>query len=152
MALLGERLSPEQVGASRLIMGIDRDLIGDGTYFVVMDADRIVGCGGWSFRATHYGGDHTPGRDPARLDPAHDAARVRAMYTDPDDTRRGVGRLILSVCEQAAATAGFAGAELVATASGEALYAACGYTVLERFEDARGGTSVPLARMIKRLD
>ena len=150
-ALQSAFLSPEQVAASRTIMGIDRQLIADGTYFLIEEGDRIVGSGGWSARATLYGGDHTPGRDPAALDPNTDSARIRAMYTDPDYARRGIGRLILKLCEDAAKTAGFKAVEMAATRSGEALYAACGYVVLERFEDARGGTSVPLSRMIKTL-
>ncbi|MFX8601172.1 GNAT family N-acetyltransferase, partial [Acinetobacter baumannii] len=87
-------------------------LIEDGTYFVVMDGERIVGSGGWSARATSYGGDHTPGRDPARLDPRRDAARVRAMYTDPDYARRGIGRRVLTLCEDAARQAGLGRVEL----------------------------------------
>lgn len=151
-ALLGEKLPPEQVAASRLIMGVDRQLIADGTYFVVLDGERIVGSGGWSARVTSYGGDHTPGRDPARLDPRRDAARVRAMYTDPDYARRGIGRRVLTLCEDAARQAGFGRVELVGTAAGEPLYAAAGYRVIERFTDDRGGAPVPLARMGKRLD
>ncbi len=95
-------LTPAQIAASRTIMGLDRQLIADGTYFVVEDEGQVAGCGGWSRRATLYGGDHSPGRDAALLDPARDAARVRAMYTRPDFARRGVGRLILALCEAAA--------------------------------------------------
>src|SRR5262245_18880752 len=83
-ALQAAFLTPAQVAASRTLMGLDTQLVDDGTYFVVQDeAGRIAGCGGWSRRATLYGGDHSPGREPALLDPAKDAARVRAMYTDP---------------------------------------------------------------------
>ncbi len=85
------------------------------------------------------------------LDPAKDAARVRAMYTHPSFVRRGVGRLILGGCEQAARAEGFTRAELVATMAGLPLYRACGYQVIERFTDDRGGAPVPLARMIKAL-
>lgn len=58
-------------------MGIDTQLIDDGTYFVVEIEGEIAGCGGWSRRATLYGGDQTPGRRASLLDPAHDA-RARA--------------------------------------------------------------------------
>jgi len=144
-------LSDDQIAASRTIMGLDRQLIADGTYFVVETDGRIAGCGGWSRRATLYGGDHTPGRDAALLDPATEPARVRAMYTHPDFARRGVGRLILDLCEAAAAAEGFRRVELMGTLSGRALYAQCGYEDLEAVEDARGGAAVPLIRMGKRL-
>jgi GNAT superfamily N-acetyltransferase len=148
--------TPEQVTASRAIMGLDTQLIEDRGYFVVEDPAEagpvIVGAGGWSRRATLYGGDHSPGRDAARLDPARDAARVRAMYTHPAYARRGAGRLILSLCEAAARQAGFRRIELMGTLSGEPLYRACGYRPIERIEDARGGAPVPLVRMGKPLD
>ena len=99
-------LDAAQIDSSRMIMGLDRQLVKDSTYFIV-EADRaIAGCGGWSRRATLYGGDHTPGRDAALLDPKVDAARVRALYPHPDFPRRGVGRLILGLCEAAARAAG----------------------------------------------
>src|SRR4051794_37322215 len=50
-------------------------LIDDGTYFVVEQDGLVAGCGGWSRRATLYGGDRSPGRDAAPLDLAKDAAR-----------------------------------------------------------------------------
>ncbi|WP_293380247.1 GNAT family N-acetyltransferase [Phenylobacterium sp. SCN 70-31] len=144
-------LDPGQIASSRTIMGLDRQLIADGTYFLVQDGAHIAGCGGWSRRATLYGGDHTPGRDAALLDPATEPARVRAMYTHPDFARRGVGRLILSLCEQAARAEGFRRVELMATLSGRALYSQCGYQDIEAIEDARGGAPVPLVRMGKAL-
>jgi hypothetical protein len=76
-------LSPEQIESSRSVMGIDSQLIADGTYFVVEDDDQVAGCGGWSRRATLFGSDPTPGRDARLLDPAAEPARVRAMYTNP---------------------------------------------------------------------
>ena len=142
-------LDEAQIGSSRAIMGIDTQLIDDGTYFVVEQDGALAGCGGWSRRATLYGGDSSPGRDAAPLDPTRDAARVRAMFTHPAHTRRGVGRLILSLCEQAARAEGFNRVELVATLAGEPLYRACGYREMERFE--RGATRVPLVRMTKQL-
>ncbi|MDP3735957.1 MAG: GNAT family N-acetyltransferase [Hyphomonadaceae bacterium] len=148
-------LDPAQVELSKSIMGLDTQLIADRTYFIVEDAatGRIAGCGGWSRRATLYGGDHsTSQRDAALLDMAKDAARVRAMYTHPDFKRRSVGRQILDVCEAAARDAGFRSVELMATLSGEPLYKACGYHQIERITAAsRDGVDVPGVRMGKQL-
>jgi GNAT superfamily N-acetyltransferase len=150
--LLAPWLDPAQVRASRAIMGLDTQLIADGTYFVVEHGETAVGCGGWSRRATLYGGDHSNGlREPRLLDPATEPARVRAMYTDPDHVRRGIGRMILAACEQAARREGFARAELMATMAGEPLYRAAGYREVERLTDSRGGAPVPLVRMIRTL-
>jgi GNAT superfamily N-acetyltransferase len=144
-------LDAAQIASSRTIMGLDTQLVDDGTYFVVTLGDAVAGCGGWSRRATLYGGDRSPGRNAALLDPARDSARVRAMYTHPDFTRRGVGRLILSLCEDAARAEGYVRAELMATMAGVPLYRACGYRPVETIEDARGGAAVPLTRMVKTL-
>lgn len=95
-------LDDAQIRSSRSIMGLDTKLVDDGTYFVVEHDGVLAGCGDWSRRTTMYGGDQSPGRNAALLDPAKDAARVRAMYTHPAFVRRGVGRLILSLCENAA--------------------------------------------------
>ena len=144
-------LTPEQIASSRAIMGLDTQLIDDGTYFVIEHDGSTVGCGGWSRRATLYGGDHSHGRDAGLLDPSKDPARVRAMYTRPDFTRRGVGRLILGLCEEAARREGFATVELMATMAGVPLYRACGYEAVEEVSDDRGGAKVPLLRMRKAL-
>lgn len=144
-------LDESQISSSRTIMGLDTQLVDDGTYFVVETDGVLAGCGGWSRRATLYGGDQSPGRSAALLDPAKDAARVRAMYTHPDQTRKGVGRLILAFCEEAARTEGFTRVELMATMAGEPFYRACGYEPGERVLDDRGGAAVPLLRMSKSL-
>ena len=144
-------LTSEQIASSRTIMGLDTQLVDDGTYFVIEQSGEIVGCGGWSRRATLYGGNQTPGRDAALLDPAKDAARIRAMYTHPRHTRKGVGRLIMTLCETAAKAEGFMTMELMATMSGKPLYEVCGYLPVEPVNDNRGGTAVPLLRMRKAL-
>ncbi|WP_425443039.1 GNAT family N-acetyltransferase [Sphingomonas guangdongensis] len=146
-------LSPAQVAASRLSMGLDPQLIADGTYYLVELDGRPIGCGGWSRRATLYGGSTSAiARDPRLLDPASEPARIRAMYTDPAHARQGVGRAILAACEGAARRAGFARAELMATLAGEPLYRACGYAVIERVAAmAPAGLPVPGARMGKTL-
>lgn len=146
-------LSPEEIAASRLSMGLDTQLIADGTYFLIETQGQLAGCGGWSRRATLYGGNHsTDLRDDRLLDPATEPARVRAMYTDPDFIRRGVGRLILTLAEDAARAAGFRRAELMATLAGEPLYLACGYAPIERVQKmAAAGPPVPGVRMGKPL-
>ena len=150
--LQADFLTPEAVAASHAVMGLDTQLVKDGTYFVVEADGAIAGCGGWSRRATLYGGDHSVDlREPRLLDPAHEAARVRAMYTHPDFTRRGVGRLILENAEEAARADGFTAAELMSTMAGEPLYRACGYVEIERRADAVEGNDVPLVKMRKNL-
>jgi GNAT superfamily N-acetyltransferase len=142
-------LDDAQIASSRAIMGIDDELIADGTYFVVEAGGDIAGCGGWSRRATLYGGNQSPGRDSGLLDPRVDAARIRAMYTHPSYARRGVGRLVLSLCERAAAAEGFTRLQLMSTLAGEPLYTAYGFEPVERLVDATGGAPVPLVRMEK---
>ena len=142
-------LDEEQIAASRAIMGIDTQLIEDGTYFVVECDGQVAGCGGWSRRKTLYGGDHTGGRNPGLSDPATDAAKVRAMYTHPGFARRGIGRLILGLCEETAGAAGFARLELMATMSGRPLYEAAGFVVIEPLQEVVGGVRIPLTRMGK---
>ncbi|MEG3177428.1 GNAT family N-acetyltransferase [Sphingomonas sp. RB3P16] len=152
-ALQHDFLSPEQVAASRLSMGLDTQLIADGTYFLVEQDGRLAGCGGWSYRATLYGGSvGAAPRDARRLDPTCEPGRIRAMYTDPAHVRRGVGRHVLALCEAAAASAGFARVELMATLAGEPLYRAAGYRQIERVASmADRGTPVPGVRMGKDL-
>jgi GNAT superfamily N-acetyltransferase len=146
-------LTPAQIALSHSVMGLDTQIIADRTYFVILRGESMVGCGGWSARATLYGGDASiVARDPAPLDPATDAARVRAMYTDPACVRQGIGRMILDLCESAAREAGFRRTEMMATLSGEPLYRACGYLPIEHVESPPvDGVSVPLIRMGKAL-
>jgi GNAT superfamily N-acetyltransferase len=146
-------LTDAEIAASFGVMGLDTQLVADRTYFLVEADGVLAGCGGWSRRATLYGGDHTTAvRDPALLDPAKDAARVRAMYTDPAFARRGIGRLILSLCEAAAAAEGFARVQLMATLAGIPLYRACGYAEIERTAGGPvNGVPVPLVLMGKEI-
>lgn len=145
-------LTDAQIEASRAIMGLDTQLVRDGTYFVVECEGRIIGCGGWSKRATLYGGDNSVhARDPALLNPAHDAARVRAMYTHPDFARQGVAKVILSMCETAAVAEGFTRVSLMATMSGVPLYEASGYHAVAPNPVDVNGVEIPLIKMEKPL-
>jgi len=146
-------LTPEQVRISHQVMGLDTQLIKDQTYFIVEIDGQIAGCGGWSYRATLFGGDASVvAREPAVLNPATDAARVRAMYTNPDFTRRGVGRAVMALCENAARDAGFTRTEMMATMAGVPLYEACGYSLIEPYTAGPiEGITLPMQRMGKAL-
>ena len=138
--------------ALQFVAHLDRDLVDDKTYFVVESDGEIVGCGGWSRRARLYAGSGSSSGDARFLDPAAEAARIRAMFVVPRFERRGIGRLILERCENDARVAGFRRVELMAMLSGEAMYAACGYRAIEdvpaKLED---GTPFPLTRMEKSI-
>lgn len=134
------------------VFGVDRQLINDGTYFVVEAGEQIVGCGGWSRRKAVFGGDRGRAGEDTALDPAHDPARIRAFFVHPGWARRGIGRAILEACEKALLAAGFREAVMVATLTGEALYAVLGYAVEERYEvPLSNGLMLPVVRMGKRF-
>jgi GNAT superfamily N-acetyltransferase len=120
--------SPAQIEAAlRGAFGVDTQLIDDGTYFVAQGDGRLVGCGGWSRRRTLFGGDSHAARDAAELDPAIDAARIRAFFVDPEYARRGIGRALLERCEAEARERGYRRCELLGTLPGVRLYQALGY-------------------------
>jgi GNAT superfamily N-acetyltransferase len=132
--------------------GFDSQLVADGTYFVVEDGGVLVGCGGWSFRATRFGSDGQAGRSAAELDPARDAARIRAFFIHPEHARRGIGRALLARCEDEARARGFRAAELTATLPGLRLYATCGYAGGAReTHPLPGGLSIEFVPMRKAL-
>lgn len=128
-----EDYRPEQVeGALRGAFGVDSQLIDDGTYFIAEHDGELAGCGGWSFRSTLFGGDARSGRDASALDPATQAAKIRAFFVDPSKARLGIGTALLDRCESEARDRGFRRAELMATLPGLKLYAARGYVGTER--------------------
>jgi len=119
---------PAQVeGALKGAFGVDTQLLADQTYYVVEEAGHFVGCGGWSFRSTLFGGDARGGRDSSALDPKTQAAKIRAFFVDPGHARRGIGSMLLEHCESEARNFGFSHVELMATLPGLKLYAARGY-------------------------
>jgi GNAT superfamily N-acetyltransferase len=137
--------------------GVDTQLIADETYYVVeavgAAGERVLAaCGGWSMRKTLYGSDHGPYRDNAMLDPARDAAKIRAFFVHPDWTRRGIASLILKTCEDAAYARGFRRLEMGATLTGVPMYAARGYVKGEQIEvPLPNGMSLTVIRMAKTL-
>ncbi len=149
--------SPEQIeGALGHALGLDTQLIEDGTYFVAHPANdrrRIAGCGGWSYRKTLFGSDGGPNREGVLLDPATDAAKIRAIFVRPEWARRGLGTLILKHCEGAAQSAGFRRLEMGSTLTGVPLYKLKGYEECERVDiPLPNGTVLPIVRMSKTIE
>jgi GNAT superfamily N-acetyltransferase len=138
--------------AIKYVFGVDTQLVIDGTYYIAEMDGELAGCGGWSKRNTLYGGDqHKEIEDPL-LDPATDAARIRAFFVHPDFARRGVGRYLINVCENAAKANGFKSIEMGATLPGVPLYAAVGYAAIERIDtQLPDGEVLGIVRMRKNL-
>jgi GNAT superfamily N-acetyltransferase len=146
--------TPEQNASALAHMyGMDTRLIDDGTYFAVEDSNgAILACGGWSRRRTLFGGDRFAERSDDRLDPAMDAARIRAFFVRPGAARQGLGRLLMDECEKAARLEGFRKMELMATLTGIPLYEHGGFRPEERTEIVLpDGVRFPLVRMTKDL-
>ncbi|HEY6369031.1 MAG TPA: GNAT family N-acetyltransferase [Candidatus Sulfotelmatobacter sp.] len=150
--------SPAQIeGALQSVYGVDTQLIADGSYLVAEDISQtdpvIVACGGWSKRNTLYGGDQYSRREDSLLDPAREAAKIRAFFVHPKYARRGIGGMILEACEDAARAAGFTRLEMGATLSGVAFYKAKGYVEVENQAVPLGnGETLPIVKMTKELN
>ncbi len=90
-------LSPEQIAASRAVMGLDRQLVIDGTYFIAQLDGAIAGCGGWSRRATLYGGDHSVPINSHAVNPAARAAASQcASIARPTPRRANAGAVYIA--------------------------------------------------------
>lgn len=141
----------QREGALGTVFGVDSQLIRDGTYFLVETAaGELAGCGGWSNRRTLFGADGAAVREDSLLDPRVDAARIRAFFVHPEWVRQGIGTMILDACEGAARAAGFRLFELGATLTGERLYRARGYFIIERIDvPLENGARLPIIRMGK---
>ena len=111
------------------ISNVDRQLIADETYFVIAEGAELIACGGWSRRNKLYTGSGDKALDDRLIDPATEAARVRAMFVRGDRTRRGLGTRILEACEDAARAEGFTDMVLMATMPGVPLYERFGFVV-----------------------
>jgi GNAT superfamily N-acetyltransferase len=148
--------SPAQIeGALGHALGLDTQLVEDGTYFAAVplsNPDVIAGCGGWSYRKTLFGSDHGPHREMGLLDPATEPAKIRAIFVHPDWARKGLGSLILKHCEDAAQRAGFGSLEMGSTLTGVPLYSLKGYEQRENvFVPLPNGEVLPIIHMVKNL-
>lgn len=148
--------TPAQIeGALGSVLGLDTQLIADRTYLVAESSDsrRLAGCGGWSRRKTLFGADQGPSREPELLDPATDAARVRAIFVHPNFARQGLGSLILAAVENAARAAGFRHFEMGSTLTGIPLYRLKGYIEVESIAvPLWNGEMLPVVKMVKSAD
>jgi N-acetylglutamate synthase-like GNAT family acetyltransferase len=156
--LQAEDYSPAQIeGALQSVYGVDSQLIADGTYLVAevsesQNTPEIVACGGWSKRKTLYGGDQYAAREDSLLNPACEAAKIRAFFVHPAWARQGIGGSILEACENAAWEAGFTRLEMGATLSGVAFYKAKGYALVENQKaHLANGEVLPIVKMARRL-
>jgi GNAT superfamily N-acetyltransferase len=150
-ALFGAFYDPAQtVSSVEHVAHVDRVLLGDGTYFVIEADDGLVACGGWG---KLYTGSGDAADDDRIIDPATEPARVRAMFTRPDRTRRGLGTRILEACEDAARAEGFSRLILVATLAGVPLYVHYGFRETERVSvTTPDGTRLDCAVMTRRIE
>jgi len=139
-------------GALGHALGLDSQLVQDGTYFIAEVGGEMVASGGWSYRATLCGSDGMTGREPASLDPAKDAAKIRAIFVHPAWARKGLGTLMLAHCEHEAQEAGFRRLEMGSTLTGAPLYRLRGYEEKERIAiQLPNGEALPIIRMAKNL-
>jgi N-acetylglutamate synthase-like GNAT family acetyltransferase len=145
--------SAQQVESSlRYVFGADTRIIADRTYYIVESAGRVAAAGGWSFRETLYGGDQMKGQEDPRLDPAKDAARIRAFFVHPDFARRGLGRALYDRCVADALAAGFRSLELMSTLPGEPLYRALGFVEVTRLTTTLpDGVAFPVVQMRRAI-
>jgi len=146
--------TPAQIEAAiTAVFGVDTQLIADCTYYVIVDAAEPVAVGGWSYRRTLYGGDQMKGAEDPRLDPRTEPARIRAFFVHPAWARRGLAKRLYGECARAAYAAGFRRFELMATLPGEPLYAALGFSPVERIVlPLAAGVELPLVRMARRIE
>lgn len=145
--------TPEQIDESLVsVFGVDTQLVHDGTYFVIEADGGIAAAGGWSRRATLYGGDQHKSHADALLDPATEPARIRAFFVAPQWARRGLARRLYQRCEAAALADGFRRFALGATLPGVPLYESLGFQAVAR-DDAtmRFGITLPIVRMERAI-
>jgi GNAT superfamily N-acetyltransferase len=160
----GDYTAAQIDGALGTVLGLDTQLIRDRTYFLAesignlnspnqgaeVRSTTIAGCGGWSKRKTLFGADRGPGREPELLDPATDAAKVRAIFVHPQFARQGLGSQILAHVETEALAAGFRRYEMGSTLTGVPLYRLKGYVEVRRIAvPLSNGEALPVVKMVK---
>ncbi len=149
---VGHYTEAQIAAAAAAITVPDLDLIEDGTLFVAVIDDRIVGCGGWSKRAKLFTGGDSVSGEGLFLDPAREPARIRAFFVEPELAGCGIGRAIYQRCAEEARTQSFDRLELIATLPGVPFYERLGFVIAEWIEITLvGDIRLPTARMIITL-
>ncbi len=153
-ALSGDFYTPAEIeAANQFVFGVDTTLVTDGTYYVGEVGGQRVACGGWSRRGALYGGDQRRMEEAPILDPATEAARIRAFFVHPAWARQRIGTRLLEVCYAAAWAEGYRRLELMATLPGVPLYRAHGFVPVEPVEDTMpNGVVIRFVRMRRELD
>jgi GNAT superfamily N-acetyltransferase len=154
--LQGNHYTPAQIeGALGHALGLDTQLVSDRTYFVAYPEGQpatLAGCGGWSFRRTLFGSDGGPHRLADCMDPAIEAAKIRAIFVDPEYARMGLGSHILQHAEDAARQHGFCRTEMGSTLTGLPLYRLKGYVEEKHLAvSLPNGQTMGIVRMTKQL-
>lgn len=153
----GDYTTAQMDGAIGSVLGVDTQLIHDKTYFIWECATpdgslRVVGSGGWSYRKTLCGADNAPNRNPEAMDPATDAAKIRAIFVHPELALCGLGSRILKHVEDAARAAGFHRAEMGSTMTGYPMYLKKGYVEMRRSAiPLENGEALPIVHMTKTI-
>lgn len=140
-------------GALKGAFGVDTQLIKDQTYYVICSNNKIIACGGWSFRKTLFGSDNNSLRNSSKLNPHKDAAKIRAFFIHPEYARGGLGKILLNKCEDQAQKKHFTKTQLMATLSGIEFYKKNGYHGDEYIFHAMGDfNKIKFLPMVKDLE
>ena len=155
IALSARVLSQQDYSATQIdaalgtALGVDSQLIRDGTYFVAEADATLVACGGWSWRKTLFGSDVEAGRQPESSDPSE---TVRE-FGHSSSIRTGRVRVLVERTSRAGETRRTAPVnvgQLMATLPGERLYRSCGYESRDAIEHTLpGGIAIRFVPMHK---
>jgi len=130
------------VTAIPLISRAQPALVTCGTYYVAEGTGgRILGSGGWTQR------------DPSTGQTAAGEGNIRHFATDPDATRRGIGRALLAQCLSEASAAGLTRMVCYATLTAQPFYAASGFQARQKVAiELRAGVRLPAVLMDLQLN
>jgi predicted N-acetyltransferase YhbS len=136
----------QQVEAIIAAGTLDESLLEEGHYFVAESGGEIVGCAGWSLRLPGYLAGSKSNTDP-------DVPRLRAVFVDPDHTRKGVARRLVHYVETDLMASGYPVVALDSMLSAVAFYRALGYrTVSHGMTTLPGNAAYRFTHMRKWLD